>query len=199
MLMQKSQTMRLTLYVFALMALIIGCQKKGTTGTSAEGYELTPIGTSGLQKAIKRHDTGKVIEEGYFMNGLKFGQWVNYTEREGRVASVTNYIDGKRDGLYLKFDARENLNVRVSFKDDQYDGLFTEVQYGTVLKEANYKGGKLHGLYKEYYGNGKLLKEIEFKEDKQDGFYRYYDEQGNLSIEYQYKNGEKLSGGLLNK
>lgn len=186
--------------VWVIFALImVSCKEQTPKVTSSDGYELTPIGTSGLQKAVKKHDAGRIIEEGYFMHGLKFGQWVNYTEREGRVASVTSYIDGKRDGLYLKFDARENLNIRVGFKNDQYDGLYSEVQYGTVLKEANYKEGKLHGIYKEYYGNGKLLKEIEFKEDKQDGFYKYYDEQGNLSIEYLYKNGEKVSGGMLNK
>ena len=51
--------------VWVIFALImVSCKEQTPKVTSSDGYELTPIGTSGLQKAVKKHDAGRIIEEG---------------------------------------------------------------------------------------------------------------------------------------
>jgi len=41
--------------------------------------------------------------------------------------------------------------------------------------------------------------EAEYKNGKQDGMYKYYDEDGKVVMEYVYKDGEKVSGGMKEK
>ena len=183
-------------------SLILAC---GGNGGSANvepvqigDYELTRIPGTSVDKAIKLHETGVVMEEGYLLDGKKFGQWITFNPKDGKVTSITNYVNDAIDGLYLKFSNREQVDMKTSYRQNNLHGKYAELNFGRPTKEANYVDGQLDGLYKEFYSNGKLLKEIEFKEGKQDGIYRYYDEKGNVTIEYQYKDGEKVSGGLVN-
>ena len=43
----------------------------------------------------------------------------------------------------------------------------------------------------------KLKQEVEYKNGLQDGYFRYYDEEGNVTLEYEYKEGEKIKGGIV--
>ena len=44
---------------------------------------------------------------------------------------------------------------------------------------------------------GRLQKEINYKMGVQDGYFRYYNESGQINMEYLYKDGEKISGGIV--
>ena len=69
----------------------------------------------------------------------------------------------------------------------------------SVEEEATYKDGELHGMYRVYYKrDGKLQSEAEYKNGVQDGVYRFFNEEGAITLEYQFKNGEKVSGGIVN-
>ena len=66
------------------------------------------------------------------------------------------------------------------------------------IRDSLYKDDKLEGTARTYDDRTfKLKQEVEYKDGKQDGFFRYYDEEGNVTLEYQYKNGEKVSGGIV--
>jgi antitoxin component YwqK of YwqJK toxin-antitoxin module len=58
--------------------------------------------------------------------------------------------------------------------------------------------GLLDGNYKKYYdGTDKVQQEMNYKNNKLDGDVIYYNEQGIATMKYIYKNGEKVSGGLV--
>ena len=42
-----------------------------------------------------------------------------------------------------------------------------------------------------------MQKEIGFKNDVQHGIYKYYDKDGIVIMEYEYDNGKKVSGGIV--
>ena len=54
--------------------------------------------------------------------------------------------------------------------------------------------------YEQFYenSNGAIQIETVYKNGKQDGIYRYYDKEGNTVMEYEYKDGEKVAGGIKN-
>ncbi len=185
---------------FAISLTIISCGGPATEAKpiEIEGYEVTRISGTSIDRVIKHHETGAIEEQGYLLDGFKYGQWVKFNPKDGKIVNISNYSKGNLDGLYLKFSNREQIDLKANYKNNQMHGPYAEMTFGRLAKEANYADGVLEGLYKEYYNNGKLLKEIEFKNGKQDGVYRYYDEKGNVTIEYQYKDGEKVSGGMVN-
>ena len=185
--------------LFAI-SIFLGCSGNSSDGkpVEIEGYEVTRISGTSIDRVIKKHETGSVEEQGYLLDGYKYGQWVTFNPKDGKITSISNYSKGNLDGLYLKFSNREQIDMKANYKNNQLHGPYAEMTFGRLAKQANYLDGQLDGLYKEYYNNGKLLKEIEFKTGKQDGVYRYYDEKGNVTIEYQYKDGEKVSGGMVN-
>jgi len=54
----------------------------------------------------------------------------------------------------------------------------------------------MEGTFKQFYNSNKIKLEAQYKEGKQHGSYKYYDEDGNIMMEYEYANGEKVSGGM---
>jgi antitoxin component YwqK of YwqJK toxin-antitoxin module len=61
----------------------------------------------------------------------------------------------------------------------------------------NYFENELDGMKRKYQNNGKIQEEVEYSRGVQDGIYRFYDDQGNMTLDYLYKNGEKVSGGIV--
>ena len=55
----------------------------------------------------------------------------------------------------------------------------------------------MDGIYKEFYNNGKLQRSINYKNGVMDGPMKYYNEEGGVTLEYSYKNGEKVGEGVM--
>jgi antitoxin component YwqK of YwqJK toxin-antitoxin module len=51
---------------------------------------------------------------------------------------------------------------------------------GKVAEENLYRGGKLHGISRQYYWSGKLYAERPYRDGVMDGEFRFWDEQGTL-------------------
>jgi antitoxin component YwqK of YwqJK toxin-antitoxin module len=55
----------------------------------------------------------------------------------------------------------------------------------------------MEGVLYEYHRTGNVKKEVHYKNGLQHGLFRYYDPDGNLTLEYEYRDGEKVSGGIV--
>ena len=55
----------------------------------------------------------------------------------------------------------------------------------------------MHGKVIKYYSNGKVREEIDYQEGLQHGKYNHYNEDQKLDMQYEYKDGEKVSGGMV--
>jgi len=87
-----------------------------------------------------------------------------------------------------------------TYKDNKLNGSWGELRFGRPEMTANYKDGELDGIRREYdYSTGKLLKEASFKAGQLDGLVRDYDEEGRVMVEYMYREGEKISGGVIER
>jgi antitoxin component YwqK of YwqJK toxin-antitoxin module len=177
--------------------MLASCGKSATSAGEGDllGYEIENIPGSTAQLAIKREEDRKV-QEGYVLNGKKHGMWIDYAV-DGRISGIQHYIDGQLHGPSFTMDNRSQITSLASYKNNELDGVKANYKFGRPQEEIPYVQGKIHGVMKKYYSNNKLMEEAEYKNNVQDGFYRHYNEAGVMDLEYEYKNGEKVSGGIV--
>ena len=190
--------MRSLLILFISAIALVGCkQEAALTGANFDttGFESTSLG-DGIFLLTKTDGSGLVVEQGIVRDGMKNGMWVTFNEK-GVVSQVSSFVNGLESGARMEFSNTGQMEKKTTYIANVLDGSFGEYKFGKPIKEAEYKDGQLNGPYKEYFKNkGALQKLVEFKNGKQDGKMQYYDEEGKVTLEYTYKNGEKVDGGL---
>jgi antitoxin component YwqK of YwqJK toxin-antitoxin module len=164
--------------------------------TDLSGYETTKSG--GITKAIKMND-GMLVEEGYLKDGVKNGTWITYHPNKKIIKTLATYVDGNLHGTYLEFSNRGQIETKISYNNNTYDGLYGTYKNGRPVKEMEYVNGELQGIMSEYDGRGNLQKETNFNKGQPHGDMLFYDESGDLMMQYKYENGNKLSGGIIEK
>ncbi len=189
-----------SLFTISILSFIsCGGANTSTAGSGdLTGYELTAISGSSVSEAIKKNTSNAVAERGYVANGKKNGVWMTYHE-DGKIKTLSGYSDGLLNGPHLEFNNRGQIEKQMSYQAGQYHGVNASYKFGRPTKESTYKNGKLDGPHKEYNQKGDLQKYVDFKDGKQHGKLRYYDDEGNITLEYDYKNGDKVSGGIVEK
>lgn len=205
--------------IYILLLLITFSCKKETGGKPAPGTDTGEIGTGNVeyqdvnisdykleevaftnwQRAEKRDTAGSLLEVGYFENGKKVGSWLLYQHIKKQFPSLlSNYKDGKLNGLHMQFNQGGQVELVAYYENNKLHGPWGRYRFSRLLEEANYKFGKLDGVFNVYeITTGKLQTSAEYKEGVQDGFYRTYNiTNGRMTAEYTYKNGEKVGGGV---
>ena len=194
---------QLTLFFFIVSFL--GCNSNQYTspvvsrdgnyeGDDGVTYTLTGFSSGGsLQHATKLDNENRIIEEGLMFGGLKDGAWISYDYKFQRdnIASVINYKDGVKHGPYHVYE-NSQLKERGTNYQGQKDGVIKMYNRGKLVDEMNYRDGALNGMVKRFYEDGTLKEEGNFVDGKRDGNHKWYDLEGNVIIEYVYKNGEKV-------
>jgi antitoxin component YwqK of YwqJK toxin-antitoxin module len=95
---------------------------------------------------------------------------------------------------------RGQIDMKAQYHQGQLHGSYIQYKFGKLLEQRTYNMGKLDGTVRTFdERNWKIKQEVQYKNGLQDGFFRYYDENGNVTLEYVYRNGEKISGGIINK
>lgn len=188
--------MRLLLFASVGILLFTACQP-GSQGTEIptdlSEYELTDVPGEGLQRVEKKYEDGALLEEGYLLNGQRTGTWFTYELDSPYPQKIMTYAGGMANGPYFELNERGQIELKAYYKNNQLHGRWATYKFNRVIKEANYQNGQLDGVYREYQiGNGKIQKEIQYKNGQIDGRYLFYDEEGNVMLDYQYKNGKKI-------
>ncbi len=195
--------MKQILLFFLAISTLYACGGGSTAApvsTNLGGYQVENLGTGKVENAIKKTGDGKIAEIGSLIDGKKFGTWITYhtAEENTPIKTITTYKDGLKNGPYMSYNKRGQLELKADYLNDQYHGKYAKYKFGNkVEEEINYSNGQLDGAHKTYYSDGKLQKEINYKAGKQHGAYKYYNEEGKVTLEYMYENGEKVSGGMV--
>lgn len=186
-------------FVFALI-LFASCQQSAPpVPADLEGFTSEQVAGSDAVRVTKKDGGDFLTEQGFLVNGAKDGTWTTY-HPENKIKIITNYIDGKKNGIHMELTNRGQIELLANYTNDQYDGPYAKYKFGRPQEEMTYVNGKLDGEMKVYFNSGgKLQKLITYKNGVQDGPLKFYDEEGNVTLEYTYKNGEKVSGGIVEK
>ncbi len=168
-----------------------------TTEDDISGLIREKIPGTTIEYARQINAAGALEIEGFLDGNQKTGQWIRYNP-EGDIIQINNFVNGKLEGLAMKMSFRNQVDLKISYKQGEMDGPYTVYKFGKVIEERNYVAGKLEGSTKVYdHKTFKLKQETQFKNGVQDGLLRYFDENGNVVLSYEYKNGEKISGGIV--
>lgn len=163
----------------------------------ASGYVVTEIPGSPVKRMEKFDGNNILLESGEMLNDMKTGTWTTY-HPDGRIKSISTYINGKLDGVFVNFTERGHVQLQTFYKDGLLHGSYTTYNSGTRKSEERfYNMGKLDGISRQYDNLGKIQKEIGFKNDIQHGIFKQYDPEGNVMLEYEYDNGEQIRGGIV--
>ncbi len=161
------------------------------------GLTLEDIPGSSTQYATKVNAAGLLETEGFVKNGQRVGQWIQYTP-EGDISQIDNYVDGMLEGTSLRMSFRNQVDMKSSYKRNMLNGPWYTYKYGKITEQRNYKNNKLDGLVRTFNDRTfKIQQEVQYKDGVQHGYFKYYDEEGNVTLEYMYENGEKVSGGIV--
>src|SRR5690606_21906072 len=171
-----------------------GCQKKsgapapgGLPGEDLSGLTYTDIPGATEQYARQLGPNGEVQIEGFMKDGQKTGMWIQYTP-EGDVELINHYVNGQLEGTALRMTFRNQVDLRTHYRQGKLHGPYLAYKFGKVIESRNYEDGMLHGLYQIYDERTFQVKqEMEYKHDKLDGYFRYYNEAGAVTLEYEYK------------
>ena len=197
--------MKQILFFFLAISTLFACGGEGGSTaapatTNLGGYQVENLGTGKVENAVKKTGDGKISEIGNLIDGKKFGAWITYHSAEANspIASIITYKNGLKNGTYMTYNKRGQLELKAEYANDQYHGKYAKYKFGNkVEEEINYVNGQFDGAHKTYYTDGKLKKEINYKAGKQHGAYKYFNEEGKVTLEYMYENGVKVSGGMV--
>ena len=160
-----------------------------------EGYDVSAISGSDLSRAVLMEGAIK-RQEGYTLNGNKTGTWLTF-QSDGRIKMVESFVNNQLDGVQLELDQRGQIVKKAFYRAGELDGPSSTYKFGRPQEVIPYSMGTVNGTVQRFYVNGKKMEEIQFTNGKQDGFYRHYNEQEQMDLEYVYKDGEKVSGGMV--
>lgn len=197
-------TMRIISLTLFVLALIMSCKNSSTpvnTNTGSGGEDMTGLKTESIAGSsisyARQYDANGLLQiEGFIENGKKTGMWIKYTP-EGEIELINNYVNGLLEGAAMHMTFRNQVDLLSNYKQGFLEGKWTQYRFGKPIETRDYKAGKLDGVVRIFEQRDFTLKqEMYYKEDKLDGPFRYYNSSGQVTLEYTYKNGEKIEGGM---
>jgi antitoxin component YwqK of YwqJK toxin-antitoxin module len=153
-----------------------------------------------LETVVNTKEQGEMVEKGFMRNGMKNGPWTTFhTGKDaGRIHTIQHFIDGKLYGTALTFNNRGQLTNETNYEAGKKNGRSAKYQWGVTVEEMEYKDDLLDGVYKAYYRNNRKLQKLaHYKDGQLHGKYEYYNEDGKKVMDYEYVDGEKLEGGMV--
>ncbi len=165
-----------------------------------DNYQVRDIPGTDLKKAIRFDGADRVVEEGTLRNGKRHGTWVVYHDEKQLPFTISNYVDDKLCGIHHEYTTTGQLTLTAGYINNILDGRFARYKNGRILETGFYKNGQYDGLFKRFYeGRNALQQEAAYKDGKLEGISKFYNEKGELMMEYEYKNGEKIRGDIVSE
>jgi len=144
--------------------------------------------TTEVEHYIEKDGSGKIIAEGYYIDGLPVGE-EKVINKKGHLV-VSNNSTGYYHGVTKVFDNGIKIREINWFMGEKFGSLTEWHLNGQVKSKTNYIDDTAEGLNELFYENGQLLQKRYFYGGKKHGQDYYYYENGNLQDDAHYKNGE---------
>lgn len=194
----------------ATFFLFIACNQSDQTAasnttasnnaTAGDPYVHESIAGTDVQKVTLTNRDGKLREQGFMLNGKRTGMWLIFERSDVFPHKIISYQNDMYNGPYFEFTERGQMTMKANYVNNKLDGYFAKYKFSKEVVTANYDNGKRTGEYREYDERKNFLTKIEnYKDDQLHGKVQYYNADGIVIMEYEYKNGKKISGGITNQ
>ncbi|WP_298473418.1 hypothetical protein [uncultured Maribacter sp.] len=153
------------------------------------GYDYVLIEDIDTTKDAKFYDReGKLLAKASYKNGKLY----NGTVFNKKDRSMYHVKDGKKNGVYEKYDYNKVVVEKGAFNNDLKEGLFeTFDSKGSKMSSVNYVNGEPDGDAIYYDGKGNVLSKVAYKNGKPyEGKITTLNASYNTSKEETYKDGE---------
>jgi hypothetical protein len=200
-------TMKNFLFPICIAFSLLACGGSESTAPAKEAvvaplkmdnYQVREIPGTDLQKAIRFDGAERVVEEGTLRNGKRHGTWVVYHDEKQTPFTVSNYVDDQLCGVHQEYNGLGQLTLTAGYINNVLDGRFARYKNGRLQELGFYKNGQYDGLYKRFYeGRNVLQQEANYKDGKLHGVSKFYSEKGDILMEYEYQDGEKVRGDIV--
>jgi len=147
---------------------------------SSEGFMVNGK-PDGIWKAY--YVTGVLKSVGVRNNALLDSVWVFYNEK-GNIKEKINYLNGKKNGYYYKFEYFKNKNDSI---------------VGYIASEELYLNNKKNGVSLYYYKNHIIKYAINYSNGKKHGTAREYDKNGIIIAIIEYRYGKEVDREIINQ
>lgn len=171
-----------------------------------------PDGSPQIERQVTRYSDERLVNDGayreYFPNGQIFvegayekgdqqGQWT-YWHDNGQKNRTVNYTNGVPDGSWEVYRRDGSLEAKRSFVNGSRNGEWTvyDTNGNDPLRIMNFKDGKRHGEWKEWFAPGLQKNESNFVDGLREGPATEWDAEGNKRALANYKGG-KLHGEVI--
>ena len=104
-------------------------------------------------------------------------------QKNGNKKGVSNFKEGKLDGLLLSWYENGQKELEAKFKGGTENGQWSEWWHGNEQKslEITFKNGKMNGPSTRWHKNGNKSAESIFKDDEViEGSQKYWKSEGEL-------------------
>ena len=145
------------------------------------------------------YETGELLMEESYIYGQKDGESIEYTEL-GEIIAKGNYIEGYKEGewIFIVGDQKHIGKYVMDMKNGEWKSYYLEEQ--TLSFKGRYVQGNPDGKHEFYHNNGIIKEERFYNEGQKVKSWSKYNENGDLIIVIQYKEGKpnKINGIKVN-
>ncbi len=159
----------------------LACQQKDVEHTST-GAETNPIGISVHVDSLQLIPTEGLV---YFKNkpftGTSTSSFAN-----GSSATSTDYLDGKKHGVYLKWFPIGALSYQSHYYlGKQHGSTKSWWSNGQLRSQSHFEEGLVHGTQTQWYKSGAMFKELNYTYGKEEGMQKAWRENGKIYSNYE--------------
>lgn len=173
------------LFVLGLSVLILSCTQN--RNISHQG-KLSPTQVfEGIHQdsLMLNKEEGLVYYQGAPFSGSAYQYYV-----DSLPAIFSEYLRGKRHGLYQKWFPDGSISYEVSYLQGKMEGIAkTWWNNGNFRSETPFKEGLTEGTQIQYYRSGALFKKRRLVAGREEGLQQAWRENGKIYNNYEAKNG----------
>lgn len=163
-------------------------------------YEITVIDGDSLARLPGK--SVEFIEEGVIDNGERQGFWITRRDRTPhRLQAIKFYKNGLLNGPAYTYENNGDLETSASYKNGKLNGQFIQYKFGHPIIIAFYLDGKLHGKKTIYYDDYESITDVKkimhYDHGLLDGKVSWFNGEGEMTMQYIYKDGKMVSGGII--
>ena len=137
-----------------------------------------------------RNQAGVITHSGRLVNGKREGVFLWYNAKN-TIISVQEFHNDIVDGVWLKMGDNGAVEVEENYRNGQLEGKRVIYRFGGIKSSVeHFHNGKPEGAKTVYYDNGFKQEESFFKNGKREGVTKWYNQSEQVIIENTYKNGE---------
>lgn len=137
------------------------------------------------------YEDGSILREEVYFKGLEDGLSTEYSD-SGTVISKGQYVEGLKEGawIYHVNDYREEGSYFESERIGTWKHYNTETDQ--LIFEGTYENDIENGKFFYYYSDGSIKRRGSYSAGLRDGIWEFFDQNNELIISIEYKNGEEI-------